>query len=184
MRADAVRNRTRILDAAQEVFVEQGTQAPLYEIARRAGVGNATLYRHFPTRDVLVAEVLERVAMACTEAAEEAAAEEDDPFAALSRFLQAATRQRLASLGCLSEELVDERPQLIEQKDRLLHAAQALLTRAQHAGQARADVSLEELMTAVTQLSRPLPGTSWCTTDQVSLRILQLFLDGLLPDPA
>ncbi|WP_405812618.1 hypothetical protein OG241_50235 [Streptomyces sp. NBC_01390] len=65
-----------------------------------------------------------------------------------------------------------------------MHAAQLLLTRAQQTGQVRTDVSLEELMTAVTQLSRPLPGISWSATDQLSARILQLYLDGLLlPNP-
>ncbi|MDX3244602.1 hypothetical protein PV408_22935 [Streptomyces sp. ME18-1-4] len=64
-----------------------------------------------------------------------------------------------------------------------MHSAQMLLTRAQQAGQVRSDVCLEELMAAVTQLSRPLPGTRWSAVDQFSPRILQLFLDGLLvPD--
>jgi AcrR family transcriptional regulator len=184
LRTDAARNRARILDAAQEMFVEQGPQAPLDEIARRAGVGNATLYRHFSGREALLAEVLERVAVACAEAAGDAAAREDDPFAALSRFLQAAARQRVASLCCLSGELASVRPELTRQKDRLVHSAQLLLTRAQQAGQVRSDVCLEELMAAVTQLSRPLPGTKWSAVDQFSPRILQLFLDGLLvPDP-
>ncbi|MFJ8275505.1 TetR/AcrR family transcriptional regulator [Streptomyces sp. NPDC094154] len=185
MRTDAARNRNRILDAAQEMFVEQGPQAPLDEITRRAGVGNATLYRHFSGRDALLAEVLERVATACVEAAREAAVREDDPFAALSRFLQTAARQRVASLCCLSGELAAGRPELTRQKDRLVHAAQLLLTRAQQTGQVRSDVCLEELMAAVTQLTRPLPGISWSAVDQFSPRLLQLFLDGLLiPDPA
>ncbi|NGO43061.1 TetR/AcrR family transcriptional regulator [Streptomyces ureilyticus] len=184
-RTDAARNRTRILDAAQEMFVEQGPQAPLDEIARRAGVGNATRYRHFSGRHALLAEVIERVTMACADAAGEAAAQEDDPFAALSRFVQAAARQRLACLCCLSDELAGVRPELTRQKDRLVHATQLLLTRAQQAGQVRTDVSLEELMTAVTQRSRPLPGTNWSATDQFRPRILQLYLDGLLvPNPA
>jgi AcrR family transcriptional regulator len=171
LRTDAVRNRTRILDAAQEMFVEQGLQAPLDEIARRAGVGNATLYRHFSGREALLAEVLERAATAGADAAEEATAQENDPFAALSRFVQAAVRQRLASLCCLSGEPAGVRPELVRHKERLAHAAQLLLTHAQQAGRVRTDVSLEELMTAVTQLSRPLPGTSWSVTDQFSPRI-------------
>ncbi|MCL6739381.1 helix-turn-helix domain containing protein [Streptomyces ossamyceticus] len=165
--------------------MQQGPQAPLDEIARRAGVGNATLYRHFSGRATLLAEVLERVATACAEAAGEAAAREDDLFAALSLFLQTAARQRVASLCCLSGELATARPELVRQKNRLVHAAQLLLTRAQQAGQVRADVCLEELMAAVTQLSRPLPGTSWTAVDQFSPRLLQSFFDGLLvPDRA
>ncbi|MGW0901851.1 TetR/AcrR family transcriptional regulator, partial [Streptomyces goshikiensis] len=57
-RADAVRNRERILVAAREMLVETGVEAPLDEIARRAGVGNATLYRHFPDRAALVHHVV------------------------------------------------------------------------------------------------------------------------------
>ncbi|MCX4978535.1 hypothetical protein [Streptomyces sp. NBC_00620] len=80
----------------------------------------------------------------------------------------------------MSEELVCLRPELAQQKDRLVHSAQLLLTRAQQAGQVRADVSLEGIIVAVAQLSRPLPGASWSTTDQFSPRILQLYLDGLI----
>ncbi|MFD9068694.1 TetR/AcrR family transcriptional regulator, partial [Streptomyces lasiicapitis] len=57
-RADALRNRERIVTAAREMFVEQGPEAPLDEIARRAGVGNATVYRHFPDRGELVHHVV------------------------------------------------------------------------------------------------------------------------------
>ena len=59
LRADAANNRRRILEAARAVFAERGIDAPFDEIARQAGVGNATLYRRFPTRDLLVATVFE-----------------------------------------------------------------------------------------------------------------------------
>ena len=58
LRADARRNRERILEAARETFSEYGTEAQMDEIARRAGVGVGTLYRHFPTKDVLVGELV------------------------------------------------------------------------------------------------------------------------------
>ncbi|MFF1676174.1 TetR/AcrR family transcriptional regulator [Streptomyces sp. NPDC058256] len=179
-RTDAVRNRAGILSAAQEMFVEQGLEAPLDEIARRAGVGNATLYRHFPGRDALLAEVVERIAVIAADAAEEVAVQEGDPFVALSHFVQTVARERLAALCCLSEELVRVRPELAQQKDRLVHSAQLLLTRAQQTGQVRTDVSLEEIIVAVAQLSRPMPGVSWSATDQFSPRLLQLYLDGLI----
>ncbi|MEV8317888.1 helix-turn-helix domain-containing protein [Streptomyces sp. NPDC059900] len=176
---DAARNRARILAAAQELFVEQGQKVSLDKIACRAGTGNATVYRHFPERDALLVEALERIAVAGADAAEEAAAQEDDPFAALSRFAQAVAHERLAALCCLSDELAAQCRELARQRDRLVHAAQCLLTRAQQADQVRADVSLEEFMRAIIQLSRPLPGVSWAATDQFSPRILQLYLDGL-----
>lgn len=159
--------------------MEQGLKVSLDEIARRAGIGNATLYRHFPGRHALLVEALERIAVTGAEAAEEAAAQEDDPYTALSCFAQAVARERLAALCCLSDELAKECPELARQTDRLTHAAQRLLTRAQQAKQVRADVSLEEFLVAITQLSRPLPGASWSATDRFSPRILQLYLDGL-----
>src|SRR5919201_5326161 len=90
LRADALRNREHVLAAARAVFVEQGADAPLDDIARRAGVGIATLYRRFPDRDALmravVLDVLSRVG------AEAARALEDDPtaFASLARYMRAA----------------------------------------------------------------------------------------------
>ncbi|MGW3647525.1 TetR/AcrR family transcriptional regulator [Streptomyces sp. NPDC000878] len=175
-----MRNRARILAAAQEMFVEQGPEASLDEIARRAGIGNATLYRHFPGREALLAEVIQRIAMDGADAAEHAAVQEDDPFVALSHFVQAVARERLAALCCLSDGLAQVRPELAREKDRLVRAAQLLLTRAQQAGQVRADVSLEEIIMVVAQLSRPLPGVSWSATDRLTPRVVQLYLDGLI----
>ncbi|MFE7076279.1 TetR/AcrR family transcriptional regulator [Streptomyces sp. NPDC057620] len=179
LRTDAARNRDRILAVAQELFGEQGPKASLDEIARRAGIGNATLYRHFPGRHALLAAALERIVVTGADAAEEAATREDDPFAALSSFAQAIARARLAALCCVSDELTKEWQELAQQRERLVHAAQRLLSRAQQAQQIRADISLEEFMGVVIQLSRPLPGTSWSATDQFSPRILQVYLDGL-----
>ncbi|MCX4233269.1 TetR/AcrR family transcriptional regulator [Streptomyces ortus] len=175
-----MRNRTRILAAAQEVLVEQGWEAPLDEIARRAGVGNATLYRHFPVRDALLAEAIERIVVNVADAAEEVAAKDDDPCVALRHFLETAAHERLAALCCLSEEKAGVRPELARQKGRMMQAAQTLLNRAQQTQQVRADMSLEEIIMAVAQLGRPLPGTSWSATDQFGPRILRLYLDGLL----
>ncbi|MEV7144540.1 TetR/AcrR family transcriptional regulator [Streptomyces tauricus] len=165
--------------AAQEVLVEQGWDTPLDEIARRAGVGNATLYRHFPAREALLTEAVEQIFANVADAAEEAAAKEDDPCVELRRFLQTAAHERLAALCCLSEEKVGAHPELAHQKHRMVDAAQQLLHRAQQAGQVRQDVSLEEIIMAIAQLGRPLPGTSWTATDQFGPRLLQLYLDGL-----
>ncbi|MFI1488016.1 TetR/AcrR family transcriptional regulator [Streptomyces sp. NPDC020747] len=173
-------NRARILAAAQESLAELGPEAALDEIARRAAVGNATLYRHFPSREDLLAAVLEQVAVNGADAAEEAAAQEDDPYSALCHFARAVALQRLAALCCLSGELMGARPELSLQKERFVQAAQRLLSHAQQAGQVRADVSLEEVMAALAQLSRPLPGTSWSAADQVSPFTVQMYLDGLL----
>ena len=73
-RADAVRNRERIVAAARDLFTEVGSQAPIDEVARRAGIGNATVYRHFPDRDALVLAVVRSVLKRTADRAESAMA--------------------------------------------------------------------------------------------------------------
>lgn len=97
-RADALRNRERIVAAAREILVESGPDVPLDEIARRAGVGNATLYRHFPDRSALILEVVHSVMARTADQAQRAAAEEADAFVALSRFVHAAADERIGAL--------------------------------------------------------------------------------------
>src|ERR1700716_368898 len=98
LRTDAARNRAHVLAAARDVFVEHGADAPLDEVARRAGVGIATLYRRFPDRATLmravVLEVLERVA----HEARLALAEEPDAFSALVRYMHRALDIRIAAV--------------------------------------------------------------------------------------
>lgn len=97
-RADALRNRERIVTAAREMFVEFGPYVPLDEVARRAGVGNATVYRNFPDREALAREVVCSVMDRTAEAAEAALAESGDAFAALSRFVHTSVDERIGAL--------------------------------------------------------------------------------------
>src|SRR5437870_4758030 len=87
LRADAMRNRAHVLAAARDVFVEHGADAPLDEIARRAGVGIATLYRRFPDREALLRAVALDVLARTGDEARAAEAEEPDPFGALGRYM-------------------------------------------------------------------------------------------------
>ncbi|MER7035406.1 TetR/AcrR family transcriptional regulator, partial [Streptomyces albidoflavus] len=113
-RADALRNRERIVTAAREMFVEFGPDVPLDEVARRAGVGNATLYRNFPVRAALTHEVVLAVTCRTTDRAEEAATGESDPFAALSRFVHAAADERIGALcPMLSGGFDKDHPELL-----------------------------------------------------------------------
>ncbi|MFC8505719.1 TetR/AcrR family transcriptional regulator [Streptomyces sp. NPDC057411] len=179
-RADALRNRERIVTAAREMFVEFGAQVPLDEIARRAGVGNATLYRNFPERGDLVREVVNSLMARVTERALEAAEQEADTFAALRRFVHAAADERIGALcPMLDGDFDKHHPDLHAEQERLEEAVQGLVDRAQAAGRLRADVGVGDLMVAVSQLTRPLPGTACLNMDRFVHRHLQVFLDGL-----
>ncbi|MEW2555358.1 helix-turn-helix domain-containing protein [Streptomyces zhihengii] len=179
-RADALRNRERIVSAAREMFVEFGPEVPLDEIARRAGVGNATLYRHFPDRQILVREVVVSVMSRTTEQAERMTAEEADPFTALRRFVHIAADERIGALcPMLSGDFDADHPDLHTGRERLDQAVLSLVERAQSAGRMRADVAVGDLMVALSQLTRPLPGTGCLNMDRFVHRHLQLFLDGL-----
>lgn len=179
-RADALRNRERIVSAAREMFVEFGPEVPLDEIARRAGIGNATLYRHFPDRGVLIREVVLSVLSRTTEQADAAAAAEADPFAALRRFVHVAADERIGALcPMLSGAFDTDHPDLHAGRDRLDAAVRGLVEAAQTAGRMRTDVAVGDLMVALSQLTRPLPGTACPNMDRFVHRHLQLFLDGL-----
>ncbi|WP_067276234.1 TetR/AcrR family transcriptional regulator [Streptomyces jeddahensis] len=179
-RADALRNRERIVTAAREIFVEYGAEVPFDEIARRAGVGNATLYRHFPDREALVREVVCSVMDRTSELAEAALAEEGDAFSALRRFVHAAADERIGALcPMLSGTFDKHHPDLVAARDRIEVLVEALMERARAAGQLRSDVAVGDLMVAITQLTRPLPGTGCQGIDRFVHRHLQLFMDGL-----
>ncbi|MEU8435282.1 TetR/AcrR family transcriptional regulator [Streptomyces sp. NPDC029216] len=179
-RADAVRNRERILGAAREIFVEFGADAPLDEIARRAGIGNATLYRHFPDRADLVHHVVLYVMDRVTAQAEDALTEEPDAFAALCRFTHAAADERIGALcPMLTDGFDHDHPELLAAREALGAAVDALVAAGRSAGLLRADIGTGDLMLALSQLARPLPGTDCTAVQGFVHRHLQLFLDGL-----
>ncbi|MFD5102065.1 TetR/AcrR family transcriptional regulator [Streptomyces albidochromogenes] len=179
-RADALRNRERIVAAAREMFVEFGPEVPLDEIARRAGVGNATLYRHFPDRDELIHHVVVSVMSRTTDQAEAATAEEADAFDALRRFVHAAADERIGALcPMLSGAFDKEHPELLAARNRLEGAVDGLMERARRFGRLRDDVAVGDLLVGLSQLTRPLPGSACMHFDQFVHRHLQIFLDGL-----
>ncbi|MFD9307130.1 TetR/AcrR family transcriptional regulator [Streptomyces sp. NPDC060048] len=179
-RADAVRNRERILTAARDVLVEFGPAAPLDEIARRAGVGNATLYRHFPDRPALVHHVVLFVMDRVTALAEDGLSQEPDAFAALCRFTHGAADERIGALcPMLSGDFDRDHPELLAARTALEEAVETLLGVGQACGLLRADIGVGDLLIALSQLSRPLPGSACFDTDLFVHRHLQLFLDGL-----
>jgi AcrR family transcriptional regulator len=179
-RADALRNRERIVTAAREMFVEHGPDVPLDEVARRAGVGNATVYRNFPDRDALVREVVCSVMDRTARAAALALAETGDAFEALERFVHAAADERISALCPMVSSTFDQHhPDLEAARDRVERLVAEVMERATAAGQLRGDVGVGDLMIAVAQLSRPPAGTECLRADRFVHRHLQLFLDGL-----
>jgi AcrR family transcriptional regulator len=179
-RADALRNRERIVTAARETFVEYGPDVPLDEIARRAGVGNATVYRNFPDRGALVREVVCSVMDRTARAAESALTETGDAFEALERFVHTAADERISALCPMISSTFDQHhPDLEAARVRVEELISGIMERARAAGQLRSDVGVGDLMVAVAQLSRPPAGTGCLGADRFVHRHLQLFLDGL-----
>src|SRR5262249_16759489 len=98
LRADARNNRRRLVEAARDVLIERGPAAPLDEIARRAGTGIATLYRHFPDRQALIRDVILDTLLRTNDEARQAASEEPDPSRALARYMHRAIDVRTAAV--------------------------------------------------------------------------------------
>jgi AcrR family transcriptional regulator len=148
-RADARRNYAQVLAAATEVFGELGVTAPLDEIARRAGVGNATMYRHFPTRRELVIAVYAGEVTTLCELGRSLLADAS-PADALFRWLRAfithVTTKRELPLA-IPDDTTGQRSALYQQwHDTMRSTASGLLDRAQDAGAIRSDLSASDLL--------------------------------------
>ncbi|MGI5201780.1 TetR/AcrR family transcriptional regulator [Spirillospora sp. CA-108201] len=177
LRADALRNRAKVLASAEEVFAVQGTSASTEEVARKAGVGIGTVFRHFPTKESLLEAVLvallERLA---AEARDLRSA--DDPGAAFFGFFgrvvsQATTKQAVTE--ALAEAGVDAREATGRAGPDLRAAIGVLLGRAQEAGAVRADVGPGEVMALLAGMSYAA-GRAGARED-----VLRIAFDGLRP---
>ncbi|WP_433186547.1 TetR/AcrR family transcriptional regulator [Actinoallomurus sp. CA-150999] len=150
LRADARRNQERIVAAAREAFAEAGPEASLNEIARRAGVGPGTLYRHFPTRQALLGAVLQdRIRTLCGHAERLIAA--DAPYEALTEWMGLFLVHARVNQGLGSALILDGTG--VDCHRRIRDAAAALLGRAQESGTARADLSPEDLIQLVVGIA-------------------------------
>ncbi|MGY0490752.1 TetR/AcrR family transcriptional regulator [Streptomyces sp. WG-D5] len=183
-RRDARRNRELLVEAAHEVFVEQGLEAPLDTIARRAGVGNATLYRHFPTRAALVDAVF-RDPLGDTMAAGERARTEPDAWTGLTGYLDAvftvlATDRAANDLMTTSLQGV-EALEAVHAHNR--HTLELLLAGGRAQGTVRADVTTEDVLFSLAALGRAVPALAAATAPGAWRRPLALFLDGLRAAP-
>lgn len=154
VRADAKRNLDALLVAAKEVFATSGVDAPVREIAKKAGFGVGTLYRHFPQRADLIAAVFRREVDACADTAP-VLAEAHSPFEALALWMQRyagfiATKRGLASALHSGDPAFAALPAHFDK--RLRPALQMLLDTAIAAGEARADIEADDLLNAIARL--------------------------------
>lgn len=153
-RADATRNRQRILEAARTAFAATGPETSMAEVARRSGLGSATLYRNFATRhELLEALLVDEVDEVCAAAA---TVEGDSPGARLTnwlrRFFQYVTTKRPIVLGLL--EHTDTTDPVFKSRDRMLAAGQPLLTAAQDAHQIADDLDLDQILDLVVAIAK------------------------------
>jgi AcrR family transcriptional regulator len=182
-RADALRNRDRVLEAAKTVFSAGGSDASLEAVAREAGVGIGTLYRHFPTREALYEAVYRREVEQLGELAEQLKGEAS-AVDALRRWLRAnvefvATKKGMAAALALAAGSPPSELTAFS-FERLTKAIGALLDRAVEAGNIRADVSAEDLLRTLVGMCLLHDQPGW----QASvMRMLDVFIDGLRVKP-
>jgi AcrR family transcriptional regulator len=175
-RADARRNYEKVLRAAREAFAEGGESTALEEIARRAGVGIGTLYRHFPNRQALLeALYVGEVEEMCRSAAEQL--DGSDPWEALNGWFERfiayiGTKRALAAE--LQNYLDQDAPLFQTCRTSLFEAGEPLLTRAQEAGIVRKDVSIGEVIQMVVGIAK-MPASD----PKQNEHILRIALDGL-----
>jgi AcrR family transcriptional regulator len=182
LRADAQRNRLRVLEVAQAVFAAEGLAVPIDEIARRAGLGVGTLYRHFPTKEALLEAILLARMEQVTESAR-ALAEDEDAGKAFFGLLA-----RLGEENIPKKDLIEalaragfDLKRAGEVKREMIRTIGRLLERAQRAGAVRGDVAVEEVLS--------LAGGAFAAIDRYKGdasargRLLAIMCDGLRPPP-
>lgn len=177
-RADAVRNRERVLEAAREVFSAGGAEASLEAVARTAGVGIGTLYRHFPTRESLFEAVYRREVQQLADLADRLK-REMPPIEALRHWMRSnvkfvATKKGMSAALALAAY---KNSKLFSYSfDQLTRTVGALLDRAIASGEIRDDISPEDLLRALIGMCYMHDQPGWQTS---VLRLVDVFIDGL-----
>lgn len=177
VRADAQRSVDALLEAAKSIFATSGVDAPVREIAEKAGVGVGTLYRHFPLRSDLIAAVFRREIDACADAAPVLAADHK-PGDALAKWMQrfaafVATKRGLAPALHSGDPAYEPLRAYFEQ--RVQPALRTLLNSAAAAGEVRTDVHADELLSAVSSLCM----SAHTVGPDHARRMVALLVDGL-----
>jgi len=177
-RADALRNRDLLLEAAKSVFSAGGPEASLEAVARTAGVGIGTLYRHFPTREALFEAVYRHEVQQLADLAERLK-KETLPLEALRQWMRSivkfvATKKGMSTALALA---VSKDSDLVSySSDRLTRAIGLLLEQAIAAGEVRSDVSPEDLLRAIVGMCYTYDQPGW---QKNVLRLVDIFVDGL-----
>lgn len=197
LRVDAQRNLEHVLRAAREVFGELGYGAPMEDVARRARVGVGTVYRRFPSKDVLVRRIAEEETARLTEQARAALGQEDEAWSALSRFLRTSVASGAGRL--LPPQVLQVQPAGAEEArvpqqrgaaedaasgagiTALLEVVGQLVERARTAGELRADVSVADVLLVIATAAPSLPDPAHQAA--ASARLLDILLDGLRSRP-
>ena len=178
LRADAARNRARVLEVAYDTFAAEGLSVPIDEIARRAGVGAGTVYRHFPTKEDLFRAVVEDRIRGII--GEGHALLADEPADALFEFLRSMTLTWGATDRGLSEALagvgIDVEKAMPEAEGEFFAMLGDLLRAAQDAGAVRRDVSVPDVKAILVGLQ-----AMQSYNDEAAKRLTDVVLDGLRP---
>jgi AcrR family transcriptional regulator len=177
-RVDALRNRDRLLKAAKTVFSAGGPDASLEAVARAAGVGIGTLYRHFPTREALFEAVYRHEVQQLADLAERLK-KEAQPIEALRQWMRSivkfvATKKGMSTALALA--LAKDSDLVSDSSDRLTRAISLLLEQAVAAGEVRSDVGPEDLLRAIVGMCYTHDQPGW---QKNVLRIVDIFVDGL-----
>ncbi|MFF7675769.1 TetR/AcrR family transcriptional regulator [Actinacidiphila glaucinigra] len=198
LRVDAQRNLEHVLRAAREVFGELGYGAPMEDVARRARVGVGTVYRRFPSKDVLVRRIAEEETARLTEQARSALGQEEEAWSALSRFLRTSVASGAGRL--LPPQVLQVEPPGAADGTRvpqqrggaddftsgagiaaLLDVVGQLVERARAAGELRADVSVADVLLVIATAAPSLPDPAQQAA--ASARLLDILLEGLRSRP-
>lgn len=177
VRKDVARNRALLIESAKVVFAEQGLDATLDDIARHAGVGTGTAYRHFPNKQAIAAEVLAQASGSMTEDAE-SALEIDDPWLAITTFFETIIGRAAVNRGLHESLAIPREPHEVLVRQQLIDAVTTLFARAKAAGVIRDDADPTDAG-AVLAMLVPVFDMGSVTSTQLWRRYLALLLDGL-----
>jgi AcrR family transcriptional regulator len=183
MRADARRNRARVLAVAEEAFASVGLQVGLDEIAKRAGVGAGTVYRHFPTKESLFDAVILHRAQNLVDRARQLA-DDEDPGRAFFGFVAHMNRESVAKRDLIDAVAgigVDITANLTEVNRELWSAVAVLMNRAQTAGSVRQDIGITHLKVLLRAVFIANDGVA--AGPEVADRVMVVICDGMRADP-